>query len=67
MPVEQPGIRIPGLRPDLTQPVPTDTSLSATLGQRLGSGTDWDDISAELSCRKWPGHRERDGRSERKG
>lgn len=35
-PAEQPGTRIPGLRPSLTLPVPTDTSLSATLGQRSG-------------------------------
>lgn len=65
-PAERPGTRIPGPRPSLTLPVPTDTSLSATLGQRSGAEGRAADISAELSYRKQPGHRVRDGGSERK-
>lgn len=45
---------IPGLRPDLTGPFPTDTSSSARPGQRSGgSGKGWAHICAELSFRKW--------------
>ncbi|TNN66508.1 Transmembrane protein 229B [Liparis tanakae] len=56
VPAEQPGTR-----PHLTPLVPTDTSLSATLGQRSRAEGRAADVTAELSYRKQPGHRAGDG------
>lgn len=67
-PTEQPRTRILGLRPDLTLLVPTDTSLSATLGQRSGQ-RDRQQISVLSSATgsSLHRHRVRDGRIEREG
>lgn len=60
----EPGI--PGLRPDLTGPFPTDTSSSARPGQRsLGVGRAGH-ISV-LSSASGSGHRVRNGGSEGSG
>lgn len=61
-----PGTGIPGLRPDLTLLVPTDTSLSATLSQRSGQREQISMLSSATGS-SLHGHRVRDGRSEREG
>lgn len=61
-----PGTRIPGLRPNLTLHVSTDTSLSATPGQRSGQREQISVLSSATGSLLY-GHIERDGRNEREG
>lgn len=55
-PTEQPGTKIPGLGANLTLLVSTDTSLSATLGQRL-----------QPSCQCCSGYRKQTARAHTEG